>query len=137
VVSSISAIGAEEEEWRRRRRRGEAQDCWLTKSRQQVVTTGGGREGVFVIAVADVFISSFNDNGANKQSQIKIKFFVGDTVTLPRLIGKAFLGLRLRRRAKKARKEGKNGDTFCASAHVVRPQRISPMRRPARSQSIP
>jgi hypothetical protein len=29
---------------------------------------------VFVIAVADVFISSFNDNGANKQSQIKINF---------------------------------------------------------------
>jgi hypothetical protein len=34
---------------------------------------GTGRDA-FVIAVADVFISSFNDNGANKQSQIKINF---------------------------------------------------------------
>ena len=34
---------------------------------------GNGRDA-FVIAVADVFISSFNDNGANKQSQIKINF---------------------------------------------------------------
>jgi hypothetical protein len=32
----------------------------------------GTARDVFVIAVADVFISSFNDNGANKQSQIKI-----------------------------------------------------------------
>jgi hypothetical protein len=29
---------------------------------------------VFVIAVADFFINSFNDNGANKQSQIKMNF---------------------------------------------------------------
>jgi hypothetical protein len=34
---------------------------------------GTGRDA-FVIAVANVFISSFNDNGANKQSQIKINF---------------------------------------------------------------
>ena len=34
----------------------------------------GTARDVFVIAVADVFISSFNDNGANKQSQIKINF---------------------------------------------------------------
>jgi hypothetical protein len=34
---------------------------------------GTGRDA-FVIAVADVFISSFNDNSANKQSQIKINF---------------------------------------------------------------
>jgi len=32
----------------------------------------GFARDVFVIAVADVFISSFNDNGANKQSQIKM-----------------------------------------------------------------
>jgi hypothetical protein len=32
----------------------------------------GAARDVFVIAVADVFISSFNDKGANKQSQIKI-----------------------------------------------------------------
>jgi hypothetical protein len=34
----------------------------------------GTARDAFVIAVADVFISSFNDNGANKQSQIKINF---------------------------------------------------------------
>jgi hypothetical protein len=34
----------------------------------------GTARDVFVTAVADVFISSFNDNGANKQSQIKINF---------------------------------------------------------------
>jgi hypothetical protein len=34
----------------------------------------GTARGVFVIAVADVFICPFNDNGANKQSQIKINF---------------------------------------------------------------
>jgi hypothetical protein len=34
----------------------------------------GTARDVVVIAVADVFISSFNDNGTNKQSQIKINF---------------------------------------------------------------
>jgi hypothetical protein len=34
----------------------------------------GTARDVLVIAVADVFISSFNDNGADKQSQIKINF---------------------------------------------------------------
>jgi acyl-coenzyme A thioesterase PaaI-like protein len=34
----------------------------------------GTARGGFVFAVADVFISLFNDNGANKQSQIKINF---------------------------------------------------------------
>ena len=34
----------------------------------------GTARDVFVLAVADVFMSSFNDNGANKQSQIKINF---------------------------------------------------------------
>jgi hypothetical protein len=48
------------------------------------------RRDAFVIAVADVFISSFNDNGANKQSQIKINF----VATLLREADwpKAFLG---------------------------------------------
>jgi hypothetical protein len=32
---------------------------------------------VFIIPVADVFIRSFNDSGANKQSQIKINFATG------------------------------------------------------------
>jgi hypothetical protein len=34
----------------------------------------GTVRAVFVIPVADVFIGSFNDNGASKQSQIKIIF---------------------------------------------------------------
>jgi hypothetical protein len=34
----------------------------------------GNARDLSVIAVADVFISSFNDNGVNKQSQIKINF---------------------------------------------------------------
>src|SRR6266480_3407896 len=34
----------------------------------------GTARGLFLIAVAEVFIRSFNDNGANKQSQIKTNF---------------------------------------------------------------
>jgi hypothetical protein len=34
----------------------------------------GTARDVFLIAAADVFICSFNDNDANKQSQIKINF---------------------------------------------------------------
>jgi hypothetical protein len=37
-------------------------------------STGGTARDVFLVAVVDVFISSFNDNGANKQSEIKINF---------------------------------------------------------------
>jgi len=36
---------------------------------------------VFLIAVGDVFIRSFNDSGANKQSQIKI-FLVATPVRI-------------------------------------------------------
>jgi hypothetical protein len=50
----------------------------------------GTARDVFVIAVADVFICSFNDNGANKQSQIKINFVATPCVRLDSL--KTFLG---------------------------------------------
>ena len=56
---------------------------------------GNGRDA-FVIAVANVFISSFNDNGANKQSQIKINFVAtllpeADWQSLPWLRGAPWL----------------------------------------------
>jgi hypothetical protein len=56
----------------------------------------GNGPDAFVIAVADVFISSFNDNGANKQSQIKINFVAtllpeADWQSLPWLRGAPWL----------------------------------------------
>jgi len=43
----------------------------LAHNNESMVDTA---RALFIIPVADVFIRSFNDSGANKQSQIKINF---------------------------------------------------------------